>query len=420
MVKKNTLSILETIKNKLNRLDVKSEMQSNIESDGEFDYVPNAKKEELENTQNSTNEDLGDSLDDDMDFGDDLGMDLEESTPTSQNEERTNAPLDTLNNFESGLEDELEDDLAINTEEFASNEPSVEENDFNADSTNTDFSDSDDDGLFLDENEGEEEVDALEDVANFDTNEGSGAQDGSADLDLNFDEDLEDSLEDVADVAIDDRVELEAEPIVKTETNDFAFDDEPEVSISTPDSNESFGGNDDLDLDFDDDDDDLVFNESIEEVETNDLTQNEDTNMNFEDSVADTSIEETAPIQNETTLDDDLSLDFLDDPEQEAETEIQEDDFATQEVADVDSSEDFSSEEQYESSVTNPINNLMAAKQASDVVDSNFEQGNPELLSRALELLEPKLEDWIKTNLGPIVENVVREEIRYLVNKEDK
>ncbi|MBL6664594.1 MAG: DUF2497 domain-containing protein [Rickettsiales bacterium] len=363
MVKKNTLSILETIKNKLNKLDDKSGIEGNVESDGEFDYIPESKMEEIKGAEGGApHYTPEDSLIDEMNFDDDLGLDGEDNDPDFIEDD---SDLKQRNVEESEESEPFKDDFSFDGDEGNKDRDLVFESDENSD--NGVNLESHGDGFNV---EKESQTPAVEDKATPSVSKDSFLDD----LDLEFeDDDLIDNSSNINNNGVEENM---------TTDNELEF-------VQKQDSR------DDLDLDFDDDDLDLDF---IDEP----LSQDSDGDDNIVD---DSTIDDKEE-------DNDVNLDFDFDDEEEVTPKSQYFD----DEEDVGFAAD-DSEERYESSVKTPLNDFMETKKALSVVDETLEEANSELMDRALQLLEPKLEQWIKDNLGPVVENVVREEIRYLSGK---
>lgn len=348
MVKKNTLSILETIKKKLNKIDDKSE-SVNFESDGEFEYAEgsNEVEEKIDDNSNQNLDNLEESLDDEMKFDDDLDF--------AENQEMSEKAVDNLSNKSTYDNQDLhknEDDDLENNDKFV------------------------------------DEIDELE---------------------LEYSEAKEVPLKNIQ----TERIEISDSENKEIKFDDFDENDLKEDKTQEKDFSKTISSDfDDLDFEIGDHevfeskdiDENYKIDNSQKDVGSNKVIEN-DFDIDFdEERESDSDEKELSKYSLEGEEITDLELNSEDKTIKDNELNIEDD-------------EDDVKKNEYENKIKSSIDKLVSTKNITNKIDDVLSDNSEEILDKALELLEPKLYEWLDKNLVGIVEEVVRQEIRHIASK---
>lgn len=475
MAEKNTLSILESIKQKMIKFDEKEPQKSAVFEGDEFEYVApesNHLNEELEDstseeeksddittTEKTPNKSAIDFIDDDLE--------LEETPKTNENDdflfENDDEHIEPRKPFlqhEEEMEPAESDDLNLDDLESKDEKENIET--VKEDLDNLDLEEDLDDGLDFDEDDDNlENSDAMPESPVVDSEtvvEDKIESNDSPDQNMDLDE--------------KDDLDLDFEEDEKATDNLDLNDDDQETEIK----NEL----DDLDLD---EDDDMDFNEKLEvntenQPATEDMLETEnhqdaENSLDTDEEILSTEEETTSQQMPKQELDEDLeeednfgdiNLDLDDDIDMEA-SPIKSEATSNQEKFKPMSGEDFlnsninlgDEEETLEekpqltnneeftklpnSSNTSKIPSLRefpdqsllhnetlhdTSQSIRKLIDAknivrgikNFSHDGGSFNELAVQLMEPKLEKWLNENLPNLVEQIVREEISKIVPKE--
>ena len=443
MAEKNTLSILETIKRKMHKLDQKTDKSSKISNlNDEFEYISSAPKQEAPQPVDAKAPESVPAAKPE----DDLDLDaLEEAVQASEKAPVKPASkehvLDDFNLDDLDLDDEAPavqtpnkevKSEEISEEEFAEDEIEdyEDEIDFDEEGESEAMAEIEDNTLSI-ENEEEGGLDWL-------GNKVEGESEGETEDDLEFPEEAE---------AIE-HIEEEQE-VEEDHDDDLNLDDLDlsEENISAPrESRLSEQSSEDDNLDFDD----LDFEEEVKEekkLPEFDLSASEAKTQNQPKNSKDIEdfLEKKPALKEPISLEDEIDFEFEKEimglrpevtqkderPANQAPEIFQQpisqqsfmppqDNVSTMNQSGlVTSSERGQTKIIYDSTLRQTSDSIKKLLDAKNMVSgvANFSQSSS-FAELAMQLMEPKMEKWLNEHLPDLVEKIVREEIKRIIRKE--
>ena len=401
MAEKNTQSILETIKKKLNNFESKETSNSKISNvSSEFEYVPNASKSAflIQENEKLNSAPANRVIDDFSEFNLD---DFKEKTPqktefedvekieVKQDEAATQLDEEDLEDYED--EEEFEEE---------SEEESEEE--------------------FEEESEAQEEIEE-EDPLTFE-------DETNSDQELKLEE-VYPPLPEVEEIGEEKIVEL-VQPINSKDHDDLDFSEisnleEDSIEKSSQISQQVPQEKNSYDMELEELDKELAKqDENVQHYveESQKESSHEDIDLEFEQElpkvVSQQPVEEIKELQKEVSPS----------PFEDHEDHLDFEELAMNSVPQMNQQNQISAFEMPKNNgsrilndatimqTSDSIRKLMDAKNIVSGI-STFSQ-NPVLSELATHLLEPKLEKWLNEHLGELVEKIVREEIKKIIPKE--
>jgi cell pole-organizing protein PopZ len=390
MAEKNTRSILESIKNKIGKIDKKDgQLPDDVAS--QFQYVAtnhsedNSNHEEVvENAQ--VNEDFSDNSqqESDQNSNDSGGDDLEDDSQESV--EVQNPPIEFGKNDIEDYEDKIDFEAPKDAQNNAAQQGS--ENQFMQDSSSVN------EDLQLPDLEVDDLVENLPEVED----------DLSLDVAQNNlpEEDLEDELEEGE--SEEDLEEEELEDDLEVEEN---LEDELDLDLEEKHDN----------LEDNSAKDENIYDAELEKLERELEEQEKKSNKNIVESKNNLDLEEPAK---EKDIEDELEEELMNfnAPSQDFSKDFASETKNNDGLDFLNNSNQTSSnliKEETLAKTKDSLNKLIYAKEMTNQIN-NF-SNDIELQKIAIEILEPKLEAWLNDNLPSLVEEIVRQEIAKITNK---
>jgi cell pole-organizing protein PopZ len=392
--KKGTLSILENIRKKMQKI----EDDDSVELDGEFEYIDSDSKSQSKKTADDIVDDIKKKNHlEDIDLGSNaVSKDKSGKSNSADSGKEQDKPIDKNSDAENS---DAEDDFGLDMEDSASDDLDIDDEFLN-----------------------EDQEDSHEDI----------------DLDSTLAKVEKDVKQEDAKKVEDSKAEpKKVEKEQKLETDDELIDD---LDLDDLDHHDEL--TDDLeDLDIEDHHDEDELEEDHDEDKSEDHHEDDVEESHDEDKSEEDHHEDDADLDNE--LDDLDHHDELTDDLEDLDIEDHHDEDELEEDHDDEDIDDLLDEEGDDSGLVDTDisglnkDNLVSKKVAEQAVKSikNFSQmaasseGRQSLATDSdsksggtmedvvMNMLEPKLEEWLNKNLPAIVEDVVRQEIKKLVPK---
>ena len=420
MAEKNTLSILETIKRKMQKLDRKPQKAASKTSD-DFDYISSKHEDvQISSEENSLKDSNLPKFEN-----------IETKTPQTQNEKQVNS-FDDFNLYDLDLDDEkksLQDPALLKADEQISDndlEDQGDDTDFLEDHQEKEVEKKDDlDWLgneieLPDEDENQKKYESFdlknesEDELNLDEEEEEDLEEQTDEDELNLDENL-----DLEEEKSDEDLDLEEE----SNEEDLNLDEEEEENLEEQTDEDELNLDENLDLEEEKSDENLDFDE--EKQEQSDEDENlenilDEADQDFENEVMGFDFNKNSNPENLQSSNEDLvkknvqpqiSHQILSDQQNNL--------MKNNEDKEIKQFEAEKKSEAYESTVRQVNDSVKRLIDAKNIVSgiSSFSQGSA-FGEIAAKLMESKLEKWCNEHLAELVEKIVSEEIKKIIPKE--